>query len=131
MGRSVLREEAWQGNGILSIVLVNDSEIQGLNARFLGKERPTDVIAFPLDNEGDEIWGEIYVSVDRAKEQAGDYDVTFTEELARLVIHGILHLLGYDDQKKSNRNEMMEKEDDCLSRFLKSQRPDRRMKQLS
>ncbi len=114
----MLREELWQGNGILSIVLVNDSEIQNLNTRFLGKERPTDVIAFPLDNEGDEIWGEIYISVDRAREQAGDYNVTYPEELARLIVHGILHLLGYEDYKKSDRQKMIIKEDSCLIHFF-------------
>jgi probable rRNA maturation factor len=131
LGRSVLREEAWQGNGILSVVFVSDSEIQGLNARFLGKERPTDVIAFPLDDEEDEIWGEIYISVDRAREQAEEYDVTFPEELVRLVIHGILHLLGEEDDTKSDRKKMKEREDHHLSRFFKSHHPNRSMKHLS
>ncbi len=118
MGRSVLREEMWRGNGILSIVFVNDSEIQNLNLGFLGKERPTDVIAFPLDDEADEIWGEIYISVDRAREQAKTYNVTIHEELARLVIHGILHLLGFKDHTCSERKKMTDKENQYLLRFF-------------
>jgi probable rRNA maturation factor len=120
LGRSVLRKELWKGDGIFSIVLVNDSEIRNLNTRFLGKEYPTDVIAFPLDDEGDEIWGEIYVSVDRAREQAVDYNVTFQEELARLIIHGILHLLGYKDHAKSDRKKMKQKEDYYIFNFFNS-----------
>ena len=118
LGYAVLQGEFWQGNGILSIVLVDDSEIQSLNERFLGKERPTDVIAFPLDNDGDKIWGEIYISVDRAKEQANDYGVAYSEELARLVIHGILHLLGYEDHGKLDQKKMKAKEDDYLIHFF-------------
>jgi probable rRNA maturation factor len=99
-------------------VLVNDSEIQSLNTRFLGKEHPTDVIAFPLDDDEDEIWGEIYISVDRAREQAIDYSVIFQVELARLIIHGILHLLGYNDLTKSDQKTMKEKEDHYISQFF-------------
>ena len=118
LGRSVLREEMWRGNGILSIVFVSDSEIQSLNLKFLGKERPTDVIAFFLDDKKDEVWGEIYISVDRAREQAKMYRVTIQEELARLVIHGILHLLGFEDHTKPERKKMTDKEDQYLFRFL-------------
>ena len=128
LGDSVLREEMWQGNGILSIVFVSDSEIESLNLGFLGRARPTDVIAFPLADEEDEIWGEIYISVDRTREQADEYHVPFEEELARLVIHGILHLLGFKDHTSSERKKMTDKEDLYLARFWKSHRPERRIK---
>jgi probable rRNA maturation factor len=117
-GQFVLREESWSGSGMLSIVLVDDSEIQKLNNEFLGKAFPTDVIAFPFPDAQDEIWGEIYISVDRAREQAKQYRVSYLEELVRLVIHGILHLLGYNDQIESDRKKMKEKEDCYLSCFL-------------
>lgn len=105
---------------------MNDSEIEVLNARFLQREYPTDVIAFPLEDEHDEMWGEIYISMDRVKEQANAYRVSLTEEFTRLVVHGILHLLGYDDQTKLDKIKMKKREDyylnllrcDCSDRFI-------------
>jgi probable rRNA maturation factor len=110
IAKTVLHGEKWQGRGTLSIVLVDDAAIRDLNSRFLKKNRPTDVMAFPLGDEG-EVWGEVYVSVDRTRGQAKDYGVTPVEELARCVIHGVLHLLGYDDVTVRQRSEMRRKED--------------------
>jgi probable rRNA maturation factor len=76
----------------LSLVLVTNPEIRRLNRRFLGRNRFTDVISFPISSE---FLGEIYVSRDRARLQAREYDVPVEEELYRLVLHGLLHLLGY------------------------------------
>ena len=117
IGKTVLQEELCENEGILSIVLVNDSEIQKLNTQFLGRNYPTDVIAFPLEKNHDEIWGEIYISMDRAKEQANDFHVSLIEEFTRLVIHGILHLLGYDDQINIDKTRMRKKEDHYLKIF--------------
>jgi probable rRNA maturation factor len=76
----------------LSIVLVSNLQIRRLNLRFLGKNRATDVMAFPIS---DRLLGEICVSRDQARIQAQRYKVTLREELLRLVLHGFLHLLGY------------------------------------
>jgi probable rRNA maturation factor len=120
IAEAVLAGEGSGGKGIakleLSIVLADDAFIRGLNARFLKKDRPTDVIAFPLGEDGGP-WGEVYVSVERTAEQAEEYGVPPREELARCVIHGVLHLLGYDDGTKREREGMRRKEDEYLKSF--------------
>jgi probable rRNA maturation factor len=76
----------------INIVLVNDSYIKKLNKQFLGRNRPTDVLSFPLE---DELLGEIYISWDRARAQAKEQKITTGQEICNLIEHGILHLLGY------------------------------------
>ncbi len=101
--------------GDISIVLVSDEYITKLNKEFLDKDTPTDVLAFPMDEE--ELWGEIYISIDRALEQSRYYKVDINKELARLVIHGILHLLGYDDQQPDLKSTMHKREDLYLKKM--------------
>jgi probable rRNA maturation factor len=76
----------------LSVVLVSNPQIRRLNRLFLGRNRVTDVMAFPISNR---LLGEIYVSRDQTRTQARRYKVSYREELLRLVLHGLLHLLGY------------------------------------
>lgn len=113
---TVLQAEAGGKGGTLSVVIVDDAEIRRLNAEYLGRDRPTDVIAFPLEDDSDDVWGEAYISADRAREQAADYGVTFEEEMARLVIHGVLHLLGYEDGDDASRDRMRMLEDAYLEK---------------
>ena len=120
-----MKGEAWTGQGTLNIVLVDDLNIQGLNARFLSKDRPTDVMAFPFGEEKGGVWGEVYVSTDRAMAQASEYDVSYTHELSRLIIHGVLHLLGYDDSTVPQRRSMRAKESYYLDRFFKKENNER------
>ncbi len=100
--------------GQVSIILVGDARIRELNERFLHRDRPTDVIVFPLGEE--DVWGEIYISVDRAQEQAGEYGTCKKEEMARLVIHGMLHLAGFGDSTAAQSQKMRKKEDFYLGR---------------
>lgn len=76
----------------VNVVLVKDVEIRALNRRFLKHDRATDVMSFPI---GDGLLGEIYVSRDAVVRQAREYGVTPDNELQRLVLHGLLHLLGF------------------------------------
>lgn len=86
--------------------------------RFLGKDEYTDVIAFRMDESSDdEMEGEIYISVERASENAVFFGVSLTEELGRLVCHGLLHLLGYNDDTPEREAEMRQVEDRYLSLF--------------
>lgn len=84
------------------LVLTDDAYIHGLNRQYRGKDRPTDVLSFPLDTSGapqgevDEIGGEIYISLERAQAQAQEQGVALIEEVGRLWVHGLLHLAGYD-----------------------------------
>jgi len=89
----------------VTVVLVDDASIADLNQRFLGRDRPTDVLAFDLGQTPpcSTAQGEVYVSVDRAHQQAKVYQVPLAEEVARLVIHGLLHLSGFDDTTPADR----------------------------
>lgn len=80
----------------VNLVVVDDGYIQRLNRQFRGQDRPTDVLAFPGDGQ---LLGEVYISWDRALAQAEEFGVTIAEEVNRLVIHGLLHLLGYTHPK--------------------------------
>lgn len=113
----VCRGEALKHANI-SVVFVEAERMQNLNKRYLGREYPTDVLAFPLHNNGDPPEGEVYLCVDRAFRQAGDYRVPFREELARLVVHGTLHIIGYEDTEPGKRREMLEREERYLKKFL-------------
>ena len=87
----------------LNIILVDDAYIKKLNRQFLGRNRPTDVLAFPREVAhsrspiaiSNGVWAEIYISLDRAQEQAKELKITTSKEIGNLIKHGILHLLGY------------------------------------
>ncbi len=86
----------------ISVSFVRDPKIRALNREFRGFDRPTDVLSFPLVEPGDayagaeRLLGDIVISVDTAKRQAADYDAPIDREVSRLLIHGVLHLLGHD-----------------------------------
>jgi probable rRNA maturation factor len=102
----ILKEEKVQA-GDIGVIFVDDEYIQDLNRKFLQRDRPTDVLSFPLTEEGSALTeGEIYVSLDRAAEQAQDFKVSFENELFRLVVHGLLHLLGYRDDSPTEERIM-------------------------
>lgn len=112
----------------LSINIVNNSEIQEINRNYRQQDKPTDVISFALQDsvEGDlEIIGEdiplvlgdIVISIDKAKEQADEYNHSFERELCFLAVHGLLHLLGYDHMTKQDEQEMFAKQDAILGEF--------------
>ena len=95
----------------ITVVFVDDAFIKALNQRFLGKDKSTDVLAFDLGRSPPSSieLGEIYVSVERARAQAEIYHVSLREEIARLTIHGLLHLSGYDDATEVDRTLMHER----------------------
>ena len=95
------------------IVLCDDIYIRELNKKYLKHDFPTDVLAFTLGE--DTIEGEIYVSYERAKEQAEEYKVSLTNELLRLAVHGALHLVGYDDKTKKQKELMFQLESSYIS----------------
>ena len=104
----------------VTIVFVDEVFITDLNQRFLGKDEPTDVLAFDLGKTppfSTDI-GEVYISVECAREQAEAYHVSFEEEIARLTIHGLLHLSGYDDETAVDRNLMHKRMEAYLHTYL-------------
>jgi probable rRNA maturation factor len=102
----------------LAIVFTYDGFIRKINKSFLCHDYVTDIITFPLGDDGD-VEAEIYINLDAAKKQAGKYKITFGEEVRRLLIHGALHLMGYDDKLVKDRKKMSAREDMYLSRFRK------------
>ncbi len=97
----------------MTVVLVDDPYIRQLNHKYRHLDRATDVLSFNLDDGtglDEEALGDVYISVDRARDQAGRYHVSLDDELHRLVVHGCLHLLGYDHHNASERKVMREKE---------------------
>lgn len=102
----------------ISLAVVDDTEIARLNARYLGRHAPTDVLAFPYsvtdDPAHDEELGEVIVSAQAAQREAHRRHKTFEEELALYVIHGLLHLLGYDDTSPEKARAMRRREKELL-----------------
>lgn len=124
IGKVVLHGEAQKKYTPVSIVFVDDSFMTELNIKYFDKTESTDVISFFLDEDNfqrdpDSPWGEIYISVDRAKEQSDLFHVTYQNEIARLVIHGLLHLMGYEDKTTVEKNEMTEIENHYLNLLYK------------
>lgn len=104
----------------VDVILAGDELLRALNAQWRHKDRPTDVLSFALEDAAlapeNALLGEVYVSLDRAREQAKDYDATLLEEVARLVIHGTLHVLGYDHDASTEAREMRAREE-CYMRL--------------
>jgi len=100
----------------LSIVLVSDGEMQRLNRRWRRKDRPTDVLSFPLDAGG--LLGDVVISVDTARRQAAEQGTTLGREADRLLIHGLLHLLGYDHERSPAEARRMQRRERALARWL-------------
>jgi len=84
----------------LSILITSDREIKRLNRLYRNKDKPTDVLSFPMGEEvgGWRLLGDVVISLDTAKVQASEFGLNLEEEIKRLLIHGIVHLLGYDHE---------------------------------
>ncbi|MDQ8196227.1 rRNA maturation RNase YbeY [Coraliomargarita sp. SDUM461004] len=100
--------------GELSIAFVSDAEIAQVHADFMDDPTPTDVITFPADEAMDSA-GEIIVSVDHARTRAAELGEPFSRELSLYLVHGWLHLAGYDDRNESDRAAMRSAEQKALS----------------
>ena len=103
----------------LGIILADHETVLELNRTYLAHDYLTDVLSFPLgDDEDDAVDGEVYVDLDTAAEQHEAYAVSFEEEARRYVVHGLLHLLGYDDATDDGRTAMRRLEDRYLAACL-------------
>ena len=85
-----------------------------INQRFLSHDYFTDIITFDYC-EGDKLSGDLFISIDSVKENSIQYGTEFNDELNRVMVHGILHLIGYDDHTKAQQKQMRQKEDYYLS----------------
>lgn len=126
--RAVLRKAAdvygLTENNEVSLVFCDDAYIQNLNRDYRGKDQPTDVLSFAL-NEGEEpeivdgpaqvLLGDIIISLETAARQAEEYNHSLEREVAYLTVHGMLHLLGYDHMTEEDKAEMRLEEEHVLS----------------
>lgn len=102
----------------ISILLTTDEEICELNSKYRKKEKATDVLSFPMDDPV--LLGDVVISIERAFEQAGQYGLSADEEIARLLIHGTLHLLGYDHENGGRQAAKMKRKEEGLWVELKT-----------
>jgi probable rRNA maturation factor len=103
----LLSNEGVRGKSV-GIVLSGNALLKKLNRKFRGKDKPTDVLSFSFNDQ--DFLGEIYLSIPRARAQAREYRVLFRDEIWRLIVHGLFHLLGYTHYRRKNRLEMEKKE---------------------
>lgn len=96
----------------LEYIFCSDEQLLGVNRKYLDHDFYTDIITFPLSE--DPLEASIYISIDRVKENSEHYKTTFTDELHRVMVHGLLHLLGYNDKTDEQNKIMRKAEDRCL-----------------
>jgi probable rRNA maturation factor len=142
LARSVLEAEGILGETEVSLLFVDEATIAALNQRFLDKEGPTDVLSFPIEDEADRsgrspdeggtgpgsveadtghlvLLGDVVICPAVAARNANAHEVTVDDELALLVVHGILHLLGMDHEVDEEAERMERREQQLLSRFYR------------
>jgi probable rRNA maturation factor len=144
LARSVLHEEGVRGDAELSMLFVDEAAMADLNQRFTGKPGATDVLAFPIDEEPSEggrspdsggtgpgfvppepadlpmLVGDVVICPAVAARNAPEHAGTYDDELALLIVHGILHLMGMDHVDDAEANEMEARERELLEKFNKS-----------
>ncbi|MFY8037548.1 MAG: rRNA maturation RNase YbeY [Cyclobacteriaceae bacterium] len=99
----------------VSYIFCSDSYLLQLNQQYLNHNTLTDIITFDYSEGAKKLEGEIYISIDRVKENAQKFKVSFQDELDRVMIHGVLHLIGYKDKKPTDKSLMRKKEEASLS----------------
>ena len=110
----VLEKEGYKAENI-NYVFCSDAHLLELNQQYLNHDTLTDIITFDNSEEKENLEADIFISIDRVKENASALKKEFSNELHRVIIHGLLHLLGLKDKTEAEKQEMREKEDACLS----------------
>ena len=103
----------------LNIIFVSDEELLVMNRQFLDHDYYTDIITFDLGTDNKTIQGELYISLDRVKENANTLSQKYSSEFIRVVAHGLLHLIGFQDKKSEQIVEMRACENDAISLYLR------------
>jgi rRNA maturation RNase YbeY len=97
--------------GAINFVICNDEFLFKMNKKYLKQKMLTDILTFPMAEDGNTVSADIYISIDRVRDNSKKYRQQVKKELARVMIHGILHLMGYDDHTEEGKQKMKEKED--------------------
>ncbi|NTW23811.1 MAG: rRNA maturation RNase YbeY [Lentimicrobium sp.] len=117
---AIIAEEKSPGD--ISYIFCDDSHLLEMNIKYLKHDTLTDIITFDY-TEGSVVSGDIFISIERVKENAKLYSKSFTDELNRVMVHGVLHLCGYKDKSPKDEALMRKKEDEYLSLFPNTGNP--------
>ena len=107
----------------LNFIFCPDDYLLEINRKYLKHDYYTDIITFPYQQHPEALEADIYISIDRVKENATNLGVSFQDELLRVIIHGVLHLLGYKDKSPEDLARMREMEEQCLQRYREAFNP--------
>lgn len=121
---AVLRNENFKGDAEVSVAFVDNAEIRRLNAEFRETDAETDVLSFPMGEDGEydlnpktgaKLLGDVVISLEKAEEQAADFGHSFEREVCYLTVHSMLHLLGYDHMTPEDKSVMRSKEEAVMT----------------
>lgn len=112
-----IAKEEHKSINYINFIFCSDDYLLDINIKYLNHDYYTDIITFPY-REGDDIESDIFISVDRVKENAEDYHETFDNEMLRVMAHGVLHLMGYGDKNPEMSTIMRAKENECIQLFM-------------
>ena len=127
IGQAFFEEKIETINLYINIILTNPEHIRNINKKYRNIDKETDVLSFPMfekeeieemkknGNDINEPLGDIIISIERVKQQAGEYGHSFERELAYMLIHGFYHLMGYDHMNDEDKKQMREKEEKVLN----------------
>ena len=113
-----IKAEGFKRVGELSFVFCSDDYLLQINQQYLNHDTYTDIVTFDSSEEEDVISGDIFISIERIRENAEKFGVTERDELHRVIIHGVLHLCGYYDKTKKEKELMSSKENEYLSKRM-------------
>lgn len=114
LSQVILSESKKEGD--INYIFCDDEYLHKINVEYLDHDTLTDIISFDY-SVGNELHGDIFVSVERVADNAKDYEVTFDEELKRVLVHGILHYAGYKDKSEEDELKMRQKEEEKIAMF--------------
>ncbi len=114
ISRVILSENKKEGD--INYIFCDDEFILEINKQYLNHDYYTDIISFDY-SVGNELHGDVFISIERVQENAEDYNVTFDEELKRVIVHGVLHYCGYKDKSEEEEVVMRNKEDEKIKLF--------------
>jgi len=114
LSRVILSENKTEGD--INYIFCDDAYLLELNEEYLNHDTLTDIISFDY-SVGNELHGDVFISIERVKENSLDFNVTFDEELNRVMVHGLLHYCGYKDKTIDEELEMREKENEKIKMF--------------
>ena len=114
----VIRQESKKEYIQLNFIFCSDAFLHQLNKKYLQHDSLTDIITFDYAEDIHQLESEIYISIDRVRENSQQFNTSFISELNRVMIHGVLHLLGFKDKTEDQQQKMREKENECLTLYL-------------